>query len=254
MATEHTMTVSKCLAALGTFAVAATAHAGVSSTWTAASDYDLRGITQSAQGPAIQASIDYAHDSGWYLGAWGSDIDFCPSGAAGCLDASYELDVYTGFSGSTGENGLGWDVGLIYYTYERSDYDYREIYAGLSKDWFKAKLSYSNDFGGDTTAGNTPAFYAEAAATVPLPQNFSALAHVGYSWGHYWDDLDDVGIGRPYFDYSLGVGYAAGRFNLALKWVDGSDLKEADGTPDDVFSSQARVVFTVATTFPWKQQ
>jgi uncharacterized protein (TIGR02001 family) len=244
---------TRILSTLGLLAAATAAHAGVSSTWTAASDYDFRGITQTAQDPAIQASLDYAHDSGWYVGVWASNVDFCAASASGCLDANYELDLYTGFSGSTGENGLGWDVGLIYYTYEESDYNYPEIYASLSKDWFKAKLSYSNDFGGKTTAGDTPAFYVEASATVPLPQNFSALAHAGYSFGDYWDDLDDAGTGRPYFDYSLGVGYTAGHFNLALKWVDGSDLKEADGTPDDVFSSEARVVFTVATTFPWKQ-
>jgi hypothetical protein len=88
---------------------------------------------------------------------------------------------------------------------------------------------------------------------VPLPRNFSLLGHLGYSFGDYWKDLDDAGTGREYFDYAVGVGYTAGRFNLALKWIDGSDLKEADGTPDDIFSSQARAVFTVATTFPWRK-
>jgi uncharacterized protein (TIGR02001 family) len=247
------MSTIRVLAALGLLgAAAATQAAGLSATVTAASDYDFRGITQSAQKPAVQASVDYAHDSGWYAGAWASNVDFCASSAAGCLDAGYELDLYTGFSGSIGEGGLGWDVGLIYYSYEKSDYNYPEIYASLSKDWFKAKLSYSNDFGGDTTDGNTPAFYIEGSATVPLAHNFSLLGHVGYSFGDYWDDLDAAGTGSEYFDYSLGVGYTAGRFNLALKWVDGSDLKEADGTPDDVFSSEARAVFSFATTFPWK--
>jgi hypothetical protein len=54
-------------------------------------------------------------------------------------------------------------------------------------------------------------------------------------------------------DYSLGAGYAAGRFNLALKWIDGSDLKEAERAPDDVFSSEARIVFSIAATFPWER-
>lgn len=249
------MSTKRILAALGMLGVAATTHAaGVSSTWTVASDYDFRGITQTAQDPALQGSVDYAHNSGWYIGGWASNVDFCAASAAGCLDAHYELDLYTGFSGSVGDSGLGWDVGLIYYTYEESDYDYPEIYASLSKDWFKAKVSYSNDFGGDTTAGDTPAFYIEGNAAVPLPNNFSALGHVGYSFGDYWDDLDRAGTGSEYFDYSVGVGYTAGRFNLALKWIDGSDLRQADGTVDDVFSSAARVVFTVATTFPWKAQ
>lgn len=240
------------LAAIGMLGAAATTQADVLSTWTLAGDYDFRGITQTAQDPALQASLDYAHDSGWYVGGWASNVDFCASSASACLDADYELDLYGGFAGTFGESGPGWDVGLVYYTYEESDYNYPEIYASLSKDSFKAKVSYSNDFGGDTTTGNTPAFYIEVNATLPLPQNFSVLGHIGYSFGDYWDDLDDAGTGGEYPDYSVGVGYAAGHFNLAVKWVDGSDLKESDGTPDDVFSSEARVVLTIATTFPWE--
>src|SRR4051812_38519191 len=98
------------LAALGLLAVGSAANAGVSSTWTLASDYDFRGITQSAGDPALQGSLDFATDSGWYVGAWASNVDF------GSADVDYELDLYTGFSG-TSEGGLGWDVGLIYYTY-----------------------------------------------------------------------------------------------------------------------------------------
>jgi uncharacterized protein (TIGR02001 family) len=236
------------LAALGLAATAGIANAGVSSTITAASDYDFRGITQSAQDPAIQASLDFATDNGWYIGAWASNVDF-----GDATDVNYEVDLYTGFSGSTGEGGLGWDAGIILYSYpEESDFNYLEIYGSLSKDWFKGKLWYSNDFGGNATDGDTPAFYVEANGTFPLPANFSVLAHVGYSFGDYWDDLKDAGAGSDYLDYSIGVGYTAGNFNLALKWIDGSDLKEADGTPDDVFSSEARAVFTISTTFPWK--
>ena len=246
------MRTTPILTALGILTTA-TASAGVSSTWTLASDYDFRGITQTAQDPAVQASLDYAHDSGWYVGGWASNVDFCAQAATGCLDANYEIDLYTGFAGAFGDGGLGWDVGLIYYTYEESNYNYPEIYAGLSKDWFKAKVSYSNDFAGDTTSGDTPAFYVEGNATIPVRGDFSILAHLGYSFGDYWDDLDEAGLGGEYVDYSLGAGYAAGRFNLALKWIDGSDLKEADGTPDDVFSSEARVMFSIATTFPWER-
>jgi hypothetical protein len=47
------------------------------------------------------------------------------------------------------------------------------------------------------------------------------------------------------------VGYTAGHFSLAAKWIDGSDLKEADGA--QYFSSEARAVFSIATTFPWAE-
>lgn len=227
------------LAAIGLLGAATAANAGVTSTWTLTNDYDFRGITQTAQDPAIQGSVDYAAESGWYLGAWGSNVDF-----GNAVDADLEIDVYTGFSG-TSEGGLGYDVGLVYYTYHsESDLNYFEAYGSLSKDWFKGKVWYSNDFGGDSTAGNTEAFYVEGNGTFPLPNDFSVLTHVGYSFGDYWKP-------NEYFDYSVGVGYTAGKFSLALKWVDGSDLKVYDGTPGDVGSSEARVIFTIATTFPW---
>jgi len=229
------------LAAFGLLGAAGAANAGVTSTWTLASDYDFRGITQSAQDPAIQGSIDFASESGWYVGAWGSNVDF-----GDAADVDLEVDVYTGFSG-TSEGGLGYDVGIVYYAYpDESDFNYIEAYGSISKDWFKGKLWYSNDFGGDSTAGDTPAFYVEGNGTFPLPANFSLLTHVGYSFGDYWEDADS-----EYFDYSVGVGYTINKFNLALKWVDGSDLEVADGTPDDIFSSESRIIFTIATTFPW---
>jgi uncharacterized protein (TIGR02001 family) len=237
----ETMRNFRILAALGTLGAATAANAGVSSTWTLASDYDLRGITQSAQDPAVQGSIDFAAESGWYIGAWGSNVDF------GTADVDLEVDLYTGFAGAS-EGGLGYDVGLIYYTYRDDDqFNYFEAYGSLSKGWFKGKLSYSNDFGGDSTKGDTPAFYVDLNGTFPLPRNFSVLAHAGYSFGDYWEDSNN-----EYFDYSVGVGYTAGKFNLALRWVDGSDLKSANGMPGDVLSSDARVIFTIGTTFPWR--
>ena len=134
--------------------------------------------------------------------------------------------------------------------------DYLEAYAGIGyapKDGIsiKGKFFYSPDFGGKITDGNTPAEYLSGDLAVPLPSNFSILGYVGYSFGDYWDKLKDQGIGDKYFDWNLGVGYTAGKFSMALKWIDGSDLKESKDVPHDFFTSKARVVFTVATTFPW---
>ena len=239
--TMGNMRIRAALAAGGLALAASAAHAGVTSTWTATNDYDFRGNSQSAKDPALQASVDYAADSGWYIGAWASNVDF---GSA--VDVDYELDVYTGFTGTTGEGGLTYDAGIVGYTYpDESDFNYLEIYGSLSKDWFKGKIWYSNDFGGKTTAGDTPAWYVEANATFPLPANFSVLLHAGYSTGDYWDDI----AGDDALDYSAGVGYTLGNFNLALKYVD----TESDyQVRDDVFSNEGRVIFTVATTFPWK--
>jgi len=232
---------ARILAALGLAMAAGAANAGVTSTWTATNDYDFRGNSQSAEDPALQASIDYAHDSGWYIGAWASNVDF------GSADVDYELDIYSGFTGTTGEGGLTYDAGIVGYTYpDDKNFNYLEIYASLAKDWFKGKIWYSNDFGGKTTSGNTPAWYAEANATFPLPANFSVLLHAGYSTGDYWDDV----AGDDALDYSAGVGYTVGNFNLGLKYVGTESDYKVHNT--DVFSNEGRVIFTVATTFPWK--
>jgi uncharacterized protein (TIGR02001 family) len=241
------------LAALGLAAAAGAANAGVTSTWTLTNDYDFRGNSQTAKDPAIQGSVDYATDAGFYVGAWGSNVDFgdvVRDGNGAVVDsADIEVDLYTGFTGSTGEGGLTWDAGLIYYAYpDNSDFNYFEIYGSLAKDWFKAKLWYSDAFGGDyaeTFSDDVAAWYLEANGTFPLPENFSILAHVGLSTGDYWDNVagDDV------IDYSVGVGYTAGKFNLALKYVDtDSDYV----VTSDVFNNEGRVIFTIATTFPWE--
>jgi uncharacterized protein (TIGR02001 family) len=220
-------------------AAAGAAHAGVTSTWTLTNDYDFRGISQSAKDPAVQASLDYAADSGWYVGAWASNVDFDS-------DVNYEVDLYTGYAGES-EGGLAYDVGILYYAYpDDSDINYIEAYGGVGYEWFEGKLWYSNDYGGDSTPGDTSAIYLEGNATIPLPENFSVLLHLGYSAGDYWDDLAD-----EYFDYSVGVGYTIRNFDLALKYVD----TDADfEVTDDVFNNEGRVIFTVSTTFPWGKE
>ena len=51
--------------------VAGAAQAQFSSTVTAVSDYDFRGVSLSAKDPALQASLDYAFgETGFSVGAW----------------------------------------------------------------------------------------------------------------------------------------------------------------------------------------
>lgn len=215
--------------------VSAAASAEVTSTVTLTSDYDFRGLTQTDEDPALQASIDYAAEGGWYVGAWASNVDF-PG-----YDGSLEVDFYTGFAGET-DAGLGWDVGLVYYAYPSSDNtateskleSFPEIYGKLSHGIFSGALWYSNDFGGS----DENAMYLEGNADIPLPQNFSVNLHVGYSFGDYWDDVE----GDKYIDYRVGVGYTLNQFDLQLAYVD----TDIDGLDD-------RVIFTVSTTFPWSR-
>jgi uncharacterized protein (TIGR02001 family) len=239
------------LAGLGAVALAAaagTAQAEVSSTITVASDYDFRGITQSALDPALQASLDWSDESGVYAGLWGSNVDFSTDGAEGSSgpDINVELDLILGYGGSFTED-LGYDVGATYYKYfgdgsDEADVDYVELYSGLSYKVVSGKLWYSPDYG---NSGDS-AWYLEGNAEIPLPAEFGLLLHAGYNGGDYWENADD-----EFFDYAVGLTRSFGNFDFTVKYIDGSDLKGSDGTEDDVFTSESKVFFSVSTTLPW---
>jgi len=227
---------------LASVALAASGVAGAgefSSTVTATSDYDFRGVTQTSGDPAIQASLDYGFDSGLYVGAWASNVDF-----GDCCDESVELDLYVGWAGGD-EEGLTWDVGGVYYLYPGTDdLDYPEIWVGVAYGIFDAKLWYSWDF----FALDESAYYLEGNLSIPLPRDFGLVVHAGYSDG---DAFNADILGGSYFDYKIGVTKTWGNFDFELAWVDGSDWEELNDTPDDILSSDGKVVFSVSTTFPW---
>jgi len=156
------------LAAVALSLTAMAAQAEITGNVAAVSDYNWRGITQSSGDPAIQGGLDWSHESGFYLGTWGSNVDF-----GNCGDENVEVDLYGGFRG--GET-VTYDVGLIYYWYPGAeDIDFPEIYAGLGWEWLSGKVSYSNDFG---NSGES-AFYYEANAAYELPANFGVTAPPG---------------------------------------------------------------------------
>jgi uncharacterized protein (TIGR02001 family) len=221
-------------------AVAGAANADISVTPTVVSDYDFRGISQTAKDPAFQLSVNYAHDSGFYAGVWGSNIDFGPG------DPNVEIDAFAGFAGGDAVESIGYDVGVTYYSYvSESDFNFWELYAGLSKGPVSAKLWYSPEFAGDT---DESAWYLEANGSFPIGESgFAFVAHAGYSGGDYWDEFYDDG----YFDWSVGVTKSFGNFNAALKYIDGSDLEDG---PTDLFSTDSKIWASVSTTLPWSAE
>ena len=96
---------------VGLLGLSGVSQAQFSSTWTAVSDYDFRGWSQSAKDPALQASADYAFaDTGFSVGAWASNVDFSPA------DGDIELDVYANYVGKINDT-FSWTAGLTYYGY-----------------------------------------------------------------------------------------------------------------------------------------
>jgi uncharacterized protein (TIGR02001 family) len=226
---------------------AAAAHAEVTGTITAVSDYDFRGTSLSATDPALQGSIDWSMDNGFYAGAWASNIDYGPG-----IDGDIEVDLYAGFAGDVTDD-FGYDVGLVWYLYPGADDvdAYPELYAGLSYKFLEGKLWYSNDNSGS----DEDSFYLEGNASFELPANFALNLHAGYYWGDYFDSPEVDFKDSDYMDYSIGVGYTLGNFDLELKWVDNSMDKDAYFyTEDDPFNAEGRAIFSVSTTFPWAKE
>jgi uncharacterized protein (TIGR02001 family) len=168
------------------------AFAGATGNVGVVSDYLFRGVEQSiGGGAAVQGGLDYAHDSGVYVGTWVSS-----------LDASvYETDLYAGFSGKTA-GGLGYDVGYIFYGYRDAPIaNFSEVYAGLSFAGLSGKFYYSPEFG----ATQDPGYYVTASYALALSETLSLTPQIGYSAG---DGIKEslAGFGsdaKDYFDYSL---------------------------------------------------
>src|SRR5262245_11531050 len=105
-------------AGMATFLVPAVAHAGTTGSVALTSDYIFRGISQNNQEPALQAGLEYAADSGFYVGTWGSNVSWLSDTPVPDDDISnsVELDFYGGYRGKFTES-VGYDVGALYYWY-----------------------------------------------------------------------------------------------------------------------------------------
>jgi uncharacterized protein (TIGR02001 family) len=201
----------------GLMAGAAAASAEISGNVALTTDYVWRGVSQTNEDPAVQGGLDFAHESGIYVGTWGSNVDF------GSVE-HMELDLYGGIAKEFGDWGI--DVGFIRYMYfsDTNDIDFTELYAGVSYGPFSAKIS--NDFDNDN-------LYMEAGADFELASGFGIGLHIGKY------DFDG---GADYVDYSLGVSKEVGGVGLGLTYY------ATNGDGEDLFGEIAdgRIVFTVS--------
>lgn len=203
------------------------------------SDYAFRGVSQTDEKPALQGGLDFEHDSGFYLGVWGSNISWLED--AGADKSSLETNLYGGYATEVGPIGL--DVGLLQYYYpgkfgRGTDYhanggkdpDTLEGHIGLSWKFlsFTYSHAFSNLFGLDNSKGSK---YYDLSAEYEIIDRLTLGAHYGYS---------DIRNGDNYKDWSLGATYAYGGIDFGLHYV---DTNENDDLMDD------RYIFSISKTF-----
>jgi uncharacterized protein (TIGR02001 family) len=182
------------------------AQAGTSGNLSLTSDYVFRGVSQTNEEPALQGGVEYAHDSGFYAGAWGSNISWL-SDIPGDISSSVELDGYVGFRRSAGAH-ITWDVGALQYWYP-GDYpagfnsaDTTELYAGITvtpNDALSLGLKYSHAvtdlFGYIDSDGSG---YLDASANWSFAPGWTLNLHAGKQWIESNRDFQ-------YSDWKLGV-------------------------------------------------
>ena len=213
-------------------------------------DYRFRGISQTVKDPAISGGFDYSNDTyGFYAGVWASNLDFGEDTTVVTDTATMELDYYGGFSGEFGE-GIGWDVGGLYYSYPGSDtgpgnanYDYFEVYGSLSHDFGKFSLTGGVNYSPDYFAESNDFVYGYGDVGVPLPQGFSLSGHIGYN-----SIKDNAQFGTPdYVDWKIGISKDIGPFNFDVSYVD-TDLSKSECFGGTDFCD-ATAVFTISAGF-----
>jgi len=181
-------------------------------------DYMWRGVSQTNNDPAIQGSFDLAHESGIYVGVWGSNIEW------GDQDASMELDIYGGFSRDTDFGGLlpfafTYDIGVLRYEYtSQPDWGFTELYFGGSISPFE-NFNFSTYYYYGLKIDHTkPGEYTDISADYTLPDSLGGitiLAHAGYS-----NQKDSGFWGDDYWDWKIGIAKDIAGFNFEVAYHD----------------------------------
>lgn len=198
-------------------------EAGSNLSWnlSVTSDYVFRGITQTNFDPALQGGLDYAFGgSGWYIGAWASNVDFNdPDGP------DIELDTYAGYGGAVSDD-WSYDLRAVRYTYfgENSAYgniDYNEFSAATT---FNEMLTLTLAYAPDYANADFSSLYFNVAGSWEVGNGFSVNAGVGHS-----KFSDNVG---SYTDWTVGVSRSFGPVEAALGYFD-----TTGGYVDDLFGN-----------------
>ncbi|WP_395616282.1 TorF family putative porin [Sphingorhabdus sp.] len=194
------------------------------------SDYRFRGVSLSDKGFAIQPYLTVKHESGLYVGAWGSNI-------ADNAGDDLELDLYAGFSGG---DKLTYDIGATYYVYPGvSSVNYVEFTGKLGSTFGPATVGVQVSYvPSQDNTGNDDNLYFGSNATIAIPNSpISIVGTLGMEDGAFT-------AGSNKLDWSLGLNAAVSGFTLGASYVDTN--RRSIFAPKD---SSAGLIFSVSYGF-----
>ncbi|KTE28237.1 MULTISPECIES: TorF family putative porin [unclassified Sphingopyxis] len=207
------------------------------------SDYRFRGVSLSNEKVAVQPWLTLSHESGFYVGAWGSTFPDSPA------YGKFELDLYGGYATEIAP-GTKVDVGVTYYTYPGSDdggapTDYFEVIGKLTQSLGPVSATGTVAYAWDQKSlGSDDNIYLNLGLGYGIPDSPVTLtAGVGYTDG----SLGLVSADGNYLDWSVGASFAAGPATLSVQYID-TDVKKSGVKAIDTLYDPT-VVFTLGVAF-----
>lgn len=211
-------------------------------------EYEYRGISQTAEKPALQFNLDYTHTSGFYLGTFVSNIKWLKEAAKASgftTSAQIEWDLFGGYKFEVVKD-VTLDIGYLRYEYPSSGAfspspNTDEIYIGVASGPFSAKYSHStsNLFGFANSKNSTFTELNWAQEVMPkLTANAQVARQTVKNNGDFSYTVYKLGA-----TYDLGDGWAAGGY------VKNTNAKEAFYTVNGKDLGKARLVAFVAKSF-----
>jgi len=175
------------------------------------SSYQFRGLEQTGGRAALQGGVDWVHSSGFYLGAWASNVSWLQDAGA-YQRSSLEVDLYGGYRNTIPNTEIGYDISLLQYLYPGdrnpgfASANTLEGAVGLSYKWVGVKYWYifTDAAYGLKDARGTD--YIDLNLNVPIMETgITALFHVGRQEFNYDPTGKDV---ASYTDYKIGLAKA----------------------------------------------
>jgi uncharacterized protein (TIGR02001 family) len=214
--------IGAAVAAGATIMGAGAANAEVTANVALTTDYVFRGVSLSDNNAAIQGGADWSNDQ-FYVGTWASS-----------LSDGMELDVYAGFTPTTGP--ITWDFGIIGYFYPGADDD------GAEFDYFEGMIAASFEVSEQISLGGgvwfAPENYGDTGEATYFEVNGSyslndALSFDAAFGNQTIENPDGAAGGAEEDDYNtwnIGATHAFHGFSLDLRYHDtdidaGSDIE-----------------------------
>ena len=211
-------------------------------------EYEYRGISQTAEKPAGQFNLDYTHTSGFYLGTFVSNVKWLKEAAKASgfsTSANIEWDLFGGYKFDIAKD-VTLDLGYLRYEYPSSKAfnpspNTDEIYIGVSSGAFSAKYSHStsNLFGFSNSKNSS---FTEINWSQEILPKLTANAQIARQTVKHNGDYSYT-VYKLGATYDLGDGWAAGGYGK------NTNAKEAFYTVNGKDLSKARLVAFVSKSF-----